>query len=154
MSKETKDAKDIRDVRDLIVKQLETVFSDKESKIIEKLLWDKSENDIREYRLIAFNKIGEFIENPKFIDILKDEIKKDIFGWNSIIYEEERRELNRTVEEMVKDNKVEEGEYPCRNRNCQSKRCRMWTEQRRSADESATTIVECSVCGTRFKHSD
>jgi DNA-directed RNA polymerase subunit M/transcription elongation factor TFIIS len=45
---------------------------------------------------------------------------------------------------------VEEGEFTCANRLCQSKRCYFWTEQNRSSDEAATIHVMCSVCGKKY----
>ena len=71
--------------------------------------------------------------------------------WTSSHFRALEKNRNQLCKEVVNDEEeIEEGEFTCKNKKCQSKRCRFWTEQNRSADEGESLHIVCSICYTKF----
>ena len=123
---------------------------------VEKKIYDfcirlSNSEDIEEiYTKIAYEKIGEILENKdKYKDIIKD-LEKDISGWDSIIYKPYRDDILKENSEQVEGIKVQKGAFKCKNRKCNSDETYYYQSQTRSSDEGSTTRVVCTKCGTRY----
>ena len=102
------------------------------------------------YTKVAYEKIGEILENKdKVNDIMKD-LKDDTTGWNSIIYKPYMDDVLKENSEQVEGVKVQKGAFRCKNRKCGSDETYYYQSQTRSADEGSTTHVVCSKCGNRY----
>ncbi len=51
--------------------------------------------------------------------------------------------------EFKKNNMATTDTYECR--KCKQRKCHIWQQQTRSADEPMTTFVTCAVCGNHWK---
>ena len=141
-----------------VVDALKQHFSSKEAKQIEKVIHDTCKRlcqdhgeELEEsYLRYAFEKIGIILSSPVTDEVIED-IKEGHLGWESCIYDEIRKKIALANSEYTEKMQVEEGEFPCRNRECKSKKCYYWQTQDRSGDEGASTHVLCTVCGTKYK---
>ena len=152
-------------IRQTVVDILKTAFNAKTAIRYESEIWkmcqriSKNSGDSKPeelYRILAYEKVGEFLTakaqvgSTKTNDILKD-IQKNVVGWDSSVYEDFRRKQQNYILQIVEKPKVKEGELPCRNPRCKSKKTVYFEKQTRSADEGFSAFVACSVCGESYK---
>jgi len=105
------------------------------------------------YPRIAYEKVGQLIlceDRQEREKILKD-IKDNTTGFDTQPYEVFRQKQKEECSFTAQGPKVEEGEFPCRNPRCKSKRCYWYPLQTRSQDEGYTIFVTCIKCKTRYK---
>lgn len=112
--------------------------------------YDDTLEDI--YNKFAYEKVGDIMNADGEEDrngVLND-IKNGILGWKSAPYKEFRRKLEKDNSEIAKSISIEEGDLPCRNAKCGSKRCISYLSQDRSGDEGMTQHVICVDCRTHY----
>jgi DNA-directed RNA polymerase subunit M/transcription elongation factor TFIIS len=108
------------------------------------------------YPKIAYEKVGQLLvckDRPERENILND-IKNDVTGFDTYPYEVYKTKQKEECSFAAQGPKVEEGEFPCRNPKCKSKRCYWYQLQTRSGDEGMTIFVTCIKCKTRYKKND
>nr|QBK85654.1 MAG: transcription factor S-II [Marseillevirus LCMAC101] len=104
------------------------------------------------YPNIAYEKVGHLLQcqdRQEREEILTD-IKNCDTGFDTHPYETFRQKLKEVCSFTAQGPIVEEGEFPCRNSKCKSKRCFFYQLQTRSADEPMTTFVTCIKCKSRY----
>jgi DNA-directed RNA polymerase subunit M/transcription elongation factor TFIIS len=135
-------------------------FLGPESSSVEKSIYnmclrhaENSEETVEEiYRRTAYQKIGEIVSSKsKTRTKILEDIENDRDGWDSCLYAQLRRLREEEMAEFSEEPKITEGDYPCRNKDCKSRKCWTFQRQDRSADEQASVIVVCAACGTRYK---
>jgi DNA-directed RNA polymerase subunit M/transcription elongation factor TFIIS len=108
------------------------------------------------YPKIAYEKVGQLIlcEDRQEREKILVDIKDNITGFDTQPYEVFRQNQKEECSFTAQGPKVEEGEFPCRNPKCKSKRCYWYQLQTRSGDEGMTIFVTCIKCKTRYKKND
>jgi DNA-directed RNA polymerase subunit M/transcription elongation factor TFIIS len=104
------------------------------------------------YSKFAYEKVGELITLKSSLstnEILED-ISKDVYNWESSVYNTYREKENRGNIDQVTGPKVVSGEFKCKSVKCRSDKCLYWQMQTRGCDEPPTTYVVCSECGFRY----
>ena len=127
-------------------------------KKLEKLIYDMCKNisnkDKMEigdvYNKLAYEKLGEIIENPDKLESIKKDLNEINIGWDSTVYEEYINIESKENSDHVEGIKVEKSAFKCNNRKCGSNETYYYQTQSRSADEGSTTHVVCSKCGSRY----
>lgn len=105
------------------------------------------------YPKIAYEKVGQLIlcEDREGREKILADIKDNVSGFDTQPYEVIRQKQKDDCSFTAQGPKVEEGEFPCRNPKCRSKRCYWYTLQTRGNDEPATIFVTCIKCKTRYR---
>ena len=147
--------------RQAVTRALRNNFSEKVSARYERELWrlakklsEEFDNEVKDiYKKYAYEKVGELltVETISQRKAIHKDIIDCVVDWDSAVYSEFRKQLEKETSQPTAGVKGEKCEYPCRNRSCRSKECYYYQLQTSKADEGFTTYVICAKCGTRYK---
>ncbi len=145
----------MRNHRDLLIEYLKSQgnLKSRQASNVEKLIYNMSKNIADEddlpivYFDIGYSKLGEIVSYPHLLDEIIKDIKENVSGRESCIYNS-TRDKKKAFEQKPS---MKEGDLQCKNIHCKSKKCEQFQLQTRSLDEGATTYVVCSECGSRYK---
>nr|QBK86512.1 MAG: transcription factor S-II [Marseillevirus LCMAC102] len=140
-------------IKNALVTKFKSNASEYEKLIFEmccRLALEYEESTEEIYGKYAYEKVGELLTSEDTNTILND-IKKNVLNWDSCVYKDfHQRQLSDNAQ-LAEGVRVEKGEFPCRNKDCQSKECYYYQSQDRSSDEGMSTYVVCTKCGTRYR---
>lgn len=95
--------------------------------------------------------LGKLAENKdKMEEICSEDPLEE---WDSCVYSEIDDEYKKSIDKSIAKPKAIKGAYKCKVKGCGSDEFYVWQEQRRSADEGATVMRQCAVCGKRGKEN-
>jgi len=151
-------------VRKTVVETLKQQgFSKKESVKCEKEIFEMCKRISDEENLLeeiyleqSYEKVGELVyskKNKKNKKEVMEDIKNDIIGWDSSVYQEYADSRIKDRESIIQKPKLQKGGFPCRKINCEGNKTKntIWYQiQTRSGDEGMTTFVTCLRCGDRY----
>ena len=146
-------------------KIISSLVGDKKAKVFEVSIYNSSVRKFRGsglkddqfpilYSKAAYERIGEISLIKKDKEKLKQlltEIKSDVEGFDSCVYEQERENVRQRTIPISLTIEIKEGEFQCRNRECMSKKTMYYQLQTRSQDEGMTTFVFCTICKKKYK---
>lgn len=152
----------IQSKRNAVLKALQTKIPEKTAKKYEVLIYrmckklaNRNEyGNLEEvYTKYSYEKIGSIMDakNKKEQKCIIQDTKNVIIGWNGSSYKGYQLKENANNQMYTKEIHLEEGEFPCRNKDCQSMKCYYYQSQDRGGDEAMSVYVVCSKCGTRYK---
>lgn len=146
---------DIQQKRVIIRKKLYKKFPKEKSQYIEKIIFQfvkKNYDSIDVYPNIAYKILGEIYSNPENIEVIIDDLSKNITGWDSNFYKKYSLEqYNNILKRTEKPTPIEDKNFKCNKKDCKSKSYYYHTLQTRKGDEGATVYIICSVCADRRK---
>jgi DNA-directed RNA polymerase subunit M/transcription elongation factor TFIIS len=113
--------------------------------------------DVKLQKKVLFEIVNDVVNNKInknyntiFEDIIINNIKNDIYGWNNIIYNDIRKKIEEQDNFLINPFEVEEGVLEC---HCGSKRVLSYSRQVRSCDEGTSVFATCIACKSSWIYS-
>ena len=139
------------ETREEIKESLSAVItSDKNIRILEKLIYDTTGNCEDMYRDLAFQTICEISNGKKLPEIIAI-IKSGKSGWDHSDFDASKFKQQEQDDFIVNPFEVEEGVLVCP--KCRNSRTFSYTKQVRSCDEGTSVFASCMTCKHKWVHS-
>lgn len=137
--------------REVGKKALSSVMTIKKNiEIIEKNVFEKSQNDEDTYKSIIYEVLEYVTKGLKLQEIL-EEVKQNRMCWNHPMFNDVKFKQQEQDEFIVTPFQVEEGVLKCP--KCSKCRTFSYSKQTRSADEPMTTFATCMLCKYKWTYS-
>lgn len=148
-----------QETRDKGIETLEIILKNKKNvKLFEKYIYiqtiktteENNETDPNSLYIKYLYEISyELKQNTKITPIF-EALKNGTIGWNGSSFDNIRRNQQEEDDFTVNPFEIAEGVQKCN--KCGSNRTFSYQKQTRSADEGATTFIQC-VCGNKWRYS-
>lgn len=119
-------------------------------KILEKNIYQISDNDEELYIKIIYQSVGDICAGRPIKEVL-DNVKKKFIGRDHQCFNEIKRQISERDEFILHPFEVEEGVTKCG--KCKSNRTYTYQRQCRGSDEPMTTFAKCLECGDKWTYS-